>query len=463
MAIILIMMASVATIFEVMGTSVNDSRATIEMSSRLRNSRNRLQQDLASTSCPLLPWNRPAAGDGYFEYTEGPLNDLTSTAIILVPGASLVPTNVSGTYAPLSGLGDYDDILMFTVRSQGEPFVGRGLLPNGNPGMIESPVAEVIWYAVENPDVAPNDPSYLGEPGMRTLYRRVLLVAPRLDLRNAPRNSLEYYRNFDISARLERGARVANSLSDLTKRENRFAHRSLANGFPNPNIFPHWLDLTGIYPVDVSVVSASPLRPFGPPFDSGTPPRQGEDVMLTNVLAWDVRAYDPTAPLYAMGDGTVVTPGDPGWTTAHGNSNGTNIAGHGAYVDLGYFPTGAGNVSIFSNVIYPPRVVSVPWPFKLTRGAGGLLPTATYDTWSFHYEHDGIDQDKSQGVWRDGVDQGTNGFDDDGQNGVDDVVERETSPPYMAPLRGIQVRIRVYELSSRQIREVSIQQSFVPE
>jgi hypothetical protein len=283
-------------------------------------------------------------------------------------------------------------------------------------------------------------------------------------MRSAPRNSLEYYRNFDISARLERGARVANSLSDLTKRENRFAHRSLANGFPNPNVFPHWLDLTGIYPVDVSVVSASPLRPFGPPFDGGTPPRQGEDVMLTNVLAWDVRAYDPTAPLYDMGDGTVVTPGDPGWTTAHGNSNnGTNIAGHGAYVDLGYFPTGAGNVSIFSDVKYPPRVVSVPWPFKLTRGAGGLLPTATYDTWSFHYEHDGIDQDKSQGAWRDGVDQGSNGFDDDGQNGVDDVVERETSPPYVAPLRGIQVRIRVYESSSRQIREVSIQQSFVPE
>ena len=40
---------------------------------------------------------------------------------------------------------------MFTVRSQGEPFVGRVLLPDGSLRMIESPVAEVIWYAVENP------------------------------------------------------------------------------------------------------------------------------------------------------------------------------------------------------------------------------------------------------------------------------------------------------------------------
>ena len=209
-------------------------------------------------------------------------------------------------------------------------------------------------------DVLPDNPSYLGEPGMRTLYRRVLLVAPWLNLQGVqnPQDSLQYYRNYDVSARLEPSGRVANSLSDLTKRENRFGHRSAANGFPNPNAFPHWLDLTGIYPVDLGVISLSPLRPLGPPFDTGTPSRQGEDVMLTNVLGWDVRAYDPTAPLYDMGDGTIVAPGDPGWPTAHANSGGgANIAGLGAYVDLGYFP----NVSTFLNGNLP-RITSHTHP-----------------------------------------------------------------------------------------------------
>ena len=81
-----------------------------------------------------------------------------------------------------------------------------------------------------------------------------------------------------------------------------------------------------------------------------------------------------------------------------------------------------------------------------------------YDTWSFHYEHDGINQDLDSDI-----DEGTDGFDNDGDNGVDDIGERETSPPYPVPLRGIQVRIRVYEPDSRSIREVSINQHFVPE
>ena len=41
---------------------------------------------------------------------------------------------------------------------------------------IESTLAEVIWYAVENPA----DGS-LGEPGMRTVYRRVLLDRSLVD------------------------------------------------------------------------------------------------------------------------------------------------------------------------------------------------------------------------------------------------------------------------------------------
>lgn len=40
--------------------------------------------------------------------------------------------------------------------------------------------------------------------------------------------------------------------------------------------------------------------------------------------------------------------------------------------------------------------------------------------------------------------------------------EAETSPPYPYPLRGIEVRIRCYEPSSRQVRQVTVRQTFVP-
>ena len=80
---------------------------------------------------------------------------------------------------------------------------------------------------------------------------------------------------------------------------------------------------------------------------------------------------------------------------------------------------------------------------------------AVYDTWSYHYENDGIDQDVLLGM-----DQGANGLDDDNANGVDDRGERETSPPYDVPLRGVKVILRVYEPDSRQIRESSVTHSF---
>ncbi len=61
------------------------------------------------------------------------------------------------------------------------------------------------------------------------------------------------------------------------------------------------------------------------------------------------------------------------------------------------------------------------------------------------------------------VGQGVNGFDDNGINGVDDADELRTSPPYPVPLRGIQVKIRVFEPDSRQVREVTVVQDFLPQ
>ena len=59
--------------------------------------------------------------------------------------------------------------------------------------------------------------------------------------------------------------------------------------------------------------------------------------------------------------------------------------------------------------------------------------------------------------------QAVDGLDNDGANGVDDVGERETTPPYDKPLRGMQVLIRTYERDSRAIRQVRVNQHFMPE
>jgi hypothetical protein len=61
------------------------------------------------------------------------------------------------------------------------------------------------------------------------------------------------------------------------------------------------------------------------------------------------------------------------------------------------------------------------------------------------------------------TDESTNGIDDDNQNGVDDYGERETVPPYPQPLRGLQVKIRVYEPGTRQMRQATVTTDFLAE
>ena len=85
-------------------------------------------------------------------------------------------------------------------------------------------------------------------------------------------------------------------------------------------------------------------------------------------------------------------------------------------------------------------------------------PAQTYDTWSLHYEGDGIQQNPANS----GPDQGTNGLDDNGVNGVDELAEHDTQAPFAAQLRGIRVIIRDYEPSSQQVREVTVEQDFLP-
>jgi hypothetical protein len=97
-----------------------------------------------------------------------------------------------------------------------------------------------------------------------------------------------------------------------------------------------------------------------------------------------------------------------------------------------------------------------------------------YDTWSLHYENDGIQENKIPPIYP--ADAGTNGLDDNGDGVIDDLLEYDTLPPYPSkmpdpslmpyptyPLRGVRITVRVYEPSSQQIREIVVTQDFPPD
>jgi hypothetical protein len=139
---------------------------------------------------------------------------------------------------------------------------------------------------------------------------------------------------------------------------------------------------------------------------------------------------------------------------------------NGAYVDLG------NGISVAADSLpagQSPRFSGYGHPLSGSL-VGSATTRRTYDTWSTHYETNGIDED---GV--SAADQGTNGLDDavparagtavaeQAADGVaDDSGEMETSPPYPFPLRGIEIRIRCYDPASRQIRQVTVRHAFVP-
>ena len=202
----------------------------------------------------------------------------------------------------------------------------------------------------------------------------------------------------------------------------------------------------------------SPQPPDGLVF-SGS--RVGEDIVLTNVLGFDVRVFDPAAPIQVEGN-TAIVPGDdvPDNTNTLGEdhlnyftnppSPGTPADGTGAYVDLGH------NVRANSLPAFSVNPLFSTFGNSLSGLNGSATSRRTYCTWSTHYEANGIDED-SDGT----TDEGTDGLDNDSNSLVDEYLEQETRPPYAFPLRGVEVRIRVYEPKSRQVRQVTVRHTFV--
>ena len=409
-AIALTVMGAVATLFGIFGRTASQSQAIVDLTDKIRSVAWRMRQDLAGVTVELTPWTRPESNSGYFEMIEGTAKDSDAA-------------NGSANIA-----ADMDDVLMFTTRSTSGPFVGKF-----DSNTIESPTAEVAWFC----KTAANQP--VSGLTLYNLYRRQLLVTayvgvePFLSGNNSlPGTLATAYATYDISLRLDGTTLYPNALSDLTKRENRFLHTTT---------FPYAFQS-----------ATAPNATF-----DGTV-REGEDIVLSNVIGFDVRVFDPEAPAQ-QNNGFTLYPGDPGYGTA-------SLAGSkGSFVDLGgvartstpvpsrtviggtFAP--ADSTAMGSNGMYVSGT-------SLTWVSGASLAYPTYDTWSMHYEFNGVDDDLDALI-----DEGTNGLDDNNDGLPDDIGEFETSPPYPVPLRGIEVRIRCYEPSSKQVRQTTIRHTFI--
>jgi hypothetical protein len=470
------MILAISQMFSLVGNHVTDGRALIELQGQLRNAGFRLQEDLDGASVVSRYSPDIDLHLGYTEINEGADWDLSDTDQTIggdnnpwwlddtagIPPAEFRPhfdtANPSDPLnAAFTAFGDIDDVLMFTARSTGRPFVGRSPV-----GRIESHDAEIIYWTQFN-DSNSNLEIDFGE---LSLCRRVLLIRPDLSAavmptftQLAPADLRNFYSSFDLSVHpaVTQDAMgndivilIPNSLTDLARRENRIAHLpNVAANSPQaitPTMLP--LSQAGFFPNLFS-------RMWLPPAD---------DVVLADLLAFDVRAWDVDAlvrqdddPLNAGSPaGDLLRPGDVHWNTV------THTVGNGAFVDLNYlsnYASNPGGATWFSGAPDPKS------------GLAGTPKIPTYDTWTWAYEHDGIDQDLDNPTL---VDEATDGLDGthldlmtgaltNQINGVDDPGERETQPPYASPLRGIEITLRVIELDTRQVRQSTIVSRLMPE
>jgi hypothetical protein len=283
--------------------------------------------------------------------------------------------------------GDCDDVLHFTTKT-------------------DEGAHEVVWFLTpmaghENKSVA--DRRY-------RLHRRELKVDPHLPT-TTESLSLGWV-NSKADGDTTDPERAANSLEALSLRYNRNAHAYSETGQFELNTTAHYKtnlesEFIGNDGVD----------------------RTGKTVILENVIAFDVQAYDPKVPIYSTStsDGQTVSllPTDPGYTT-FANSGAASI-GNGAFRDLG---TSSLNLTD-SQTSFQKNSDS---PLILSDATG-----STYDSWSGDY-----------------VKNGDVGFDNDADNIVDTAEDLRQSPPYDAPLKAVQVEIRMQEPESGKVRSVKV-------
>lgn len=567
MTLTLLLTALVVQVFSFVSDGVFNSRATMDLSDQLRNAKHRIIQDLRGITAPTTPPLDPCSEIGYFEYVEG-------AKVSNFPGGDVGRPHPTLTTSMQTYFGDLDDILMFTTVSYDEEFVGKA-----KSSAATERYAEIAYY------LRPISGRF-GSADYFTLHRRIWLINANVTMgtsygvadqslrqeggvyeKHAPNTVVETgdVSNTNVTSP---GRAVPNSLGDLTMRDRRPIHqpntwpyeifhapdngsvsttiRSITStSWPAGNLYltvPSLNQQSATkFPGPISDTSSSIYPPYNQYFrvtgTSTEPPnhptyefqpaagnREHADILLTNVVGFDVKAWDPGAPVFRATPGTaegsnpdivgLIVPGDAGYggdgskfnSSARLNPVGAlqrfinnpsdpdaKPVSFGAYADLNYmwinrmggtYNSQRRAAYLASLAKYERSVLgcgagTLPRPsfaFATPRNRlSGYSPPgyeypAVYDTWSRHYEYDGIDNDGDNLI-----DEGTNGLDDNNNGFIDEPDldldgdgipenngETDAPPPYAAPLRGIKITIRVMEQDSRQVREVTIIHEFLP-
>ncbi len=529
----IIMLAAVRVLTYVSHTLTKTQNAMV-IAGRARTAQMQIDRDLDCFTAPLTPPLRFNDAQGYVQIVEGlgsHYGRLFHDSTIGWGLKDIAVNSETGAYD--STVGDCDDVIMFTARApEGSMF--RGLVGGV---IMESKEAEICIFLRGT-----------------TLYRRVLLIIPDEQLQYALHNAefddggtptsrytlgarpatqgYGFYRDFDVSARLEWDAgtstwRVkANTLADLTRRENRFGHsfQNLSTITNNPLPFPYgiynnaaWYQLrlptlaectmddtqaswrmgkqivtkTNMYDMlnsqlrytdrainndwgdqPANTFPKSALKPYLDYWNNPLPwanidsktssllkgadvfdgvstsnfqfkQRTNEDVLLTNVIGFDIKVWDQESKGFIdLGEfkntnNFKLNAVD----TAKARVCSKSLGSQGFYGALNK-AIPANESGCYANALY------------------GLLP-CVYDTWTDAYENDatGIVRDTNNAsIWGIAVAPPA------GLDGAADIMEHvdqwRCPPPYNVPLTGLQIKIRVFDPNSNNIREVTIRKNF---
>ncbi|HMO35554.1 MAG TPA: prepilin-type N-terminal cleavage/methylation domain-containing protein [Gemmatales bacterium] len=299
---------------------------------------------------------------------------------------------------------DQYDVLHFTSRLEGnEPdkfFYGRvrpGSPLDGagnflsrfdsanNNGLYTSQAAELLYFI--GPDDTQNLPG-VGTPNgpVRTfnLYRQAWLLIPS-GFSSAPAplgdnsyaNEALYRLENDVSADFVGTTAFYNTIADVQHRERR---------------------------IDAGLVRAPRVLP--------SLQQDGSDILLTNVISFDVKVFDPFAYKVPLG----ASSGGPG-------------SGRGAYVDIG---------DVFDNVLD-----AVGNPANVAPTAAAVSGDALTPVFGATVNTAGVLETFETGTAR---------FDGPPGGGI----YLSQSPSHAFPITSIQITIRVYEPKSRQTRQITI-------
>ena len=514
---------------------MQEGRASLELTSKLRATQSLLRDDLRRLTVEAKSYyNLAAAPNGYFEIADGPkvdMNNLADDADPTLPGVVESTTSLI--------VGDYDDIFAGTIRSDGPAFRGRGPIPGS---VVESSFAEVAWFTTFTD--ADNDG--FAEPAngdQIRLFRRQLVIRPGTPLNpetvpgtpdpltwDAANSILQ---NTDVSARVVlisttplRFNIIANTLSDLTFRGNRFGHQrfTLAAGvdrlLPQNGVFGQ-----GLFGPDL--LQSDPQYQDGPGVFTHRRSSNQNDLMLNDLAAFDIRVFEPGANSLVKEIRSTIAPNivldvaEPSDVATRVSLVGNfTVPGTGIFTDLGLGgtfdaepfgnPTAAGAdtlleesgsveggstvtvaptnrigayVDLGKNPFVGTTAATMPFtgaPFEqlptmtpaLTTSGGTPLRVALPFNDSFTFVVDPTTTiTEPVAIFETGTPEydrlptnsfGTNGIDDDGDGNVDDFGGERLAAPYASRIRGLKFVIRLYEPTTNQVTQMTLKQSMLP-